>query len=371
MFPGNQISELVSIVSALFLARPELSKEQLVELVSARLSLRRERSVFSGHSYAVRFSAVRGAGFPNTVLGLRVLQRYDMRPFIVCVIRPAGPEFLLANSTFLNKISHSSHLLSIGKVRGSFLGSDIANTFEGLQNRPENFEVLFKLHQERTWEQNLARLVHAASAGATQASLGLGLEARQAILGTAELSRVLTRSGAYRHLAEELHDLVQERSAEILAAAEIGNVNVRGNSVERLLTGRPSTHRLADLAIVTPERVRILVDIKTKLAGAQSSPKGVNVDKLLKELSDGRTVMSFLVVLVGLESRSVAAKLVSMLDRQLVARTTVQMHWSGRGTRGTTQITGDVDFLIAPGFEEDVDVAIAESFLERLMNGPD
>lgn len=370
MFPASRLSELISYANALFASHPELSKDELAAALAARFGLSTERSVFVGDGYAVRFSSVRGAGFPNTVLGLGVLKKYDTHPFIVCVVRPTRLDFVLANSTFLTRISHSSHLLSLETVRGSFLGSDISSTFNGLPNRPEHFEELFELHSGQSWDENLARLVESSSGNPKQPLAVFSPGAREAILAAARLSRAIVDDPAYREFRDELHELVQQKRSEILIAALSGNINVRGNSIEQVLTGHSATHELADLSRSTAEGVRMLVDIKTKLRGGQSSPKGFNVQKLLDELSDGKTVMSFLFLLVDLRADSVQSAFVSILDSRLIARTAVQMHWAGRGSRGATQITGDVEFLFAPTFVEDVDVPIAESFLERLIQGP-
>jgi len=40
----------------------------------------------------------------------------------------------MANTTFLKKISHSSHQLRVDNVRGSFLGHDIMREYEGIEN---------------------------------------------------------------------------------------------------------------------------------------------------------------------------------------------------------------------------------------------
>ena len=95
------------------------------------------------------------------VLSLSALKKIDDRPLVVCVLRPDKVDFLLANSSMLKKISHSSRELSMQRVRGSFLGHDILRSIGGLKNEPANFEKLFGLHQEFSWNENLQRLVDA------------------------------------------------------------------------------------------------------------------------------------------------------------------------------------------------------------------
>ena len=79
--------------------------------------------------------------------GLQRERRFDNVPFVVVILRPASTEFLLANTTFLKKISHASHQLRIDNVRGGFLGNDILREYAGLANVPENFDRLFAPHK--------------------------------------------------------------------------------------------------------------------------------------------------------------------------------------------------------------------------------
>ncbi len=77
------------------------------------------RSVYVGGGYAIRFSEARTGTFSNTVLSLFALQMRDAEPFVVAVVRPRYVEFLLANSTFLKKISHSSRELRTNNIGSS------------------------------------------------------------------------------------------------------------------------------------------------------------------------------------------------------------------------------------------------------------
>src|SRR5204863_9655263 len=85
-------------------------------------------------------------------------------PMVVCVVRPTSVRFLLANSTFITKVSHSSQRLRLDNVKRSFNGNDIMTSYEGLANQPKNFEELFAMHTAFTWADNLERLVEATTA---------------------------------------------------------------------------------------------------------------------------------------------------------------------------------------------------------------
>lgn len=138
-------------------------KNKLATLVKEEFSLTRDRSIFYNAQFAIRFSKANSANFGNTVLGLSALQKYDERPFIVCLVLEDENILLLVNSTFLKKISHSSQALRIDNIRGSFNGSDIFRVFGEVKNSPENFDELFEIHRQIPFEENLGRLVEATN----------------------------------------------------------------------------------------------------------------------------------------------------------------------------------------------------------------
>ena len=105
-------------------------KAKLCALVVEEFALTRDRSVFYSSDFAVRFSSAKSqTSLPNTILSLSSLHKFDDRPFVVCVVTPTTNRLLLANTTLLRKVSHSSHELRINNIRGSFnaleLGIDI------------------------------------------------------------------------------------------------------------------------------------------------------------------------------------------------------------------------------------------------------
>jgi len=138
-------------------------KSRLATLVKEKFALTKDRSVFYNSQFAIRFSKANSASFGNTVLGLSALQKYDDRPFIVCLVIKDENILLLANSTFLKKISHSSQALRADNIRGSFNGSDIFRGINEIPNSPENFEELFEIHKQIPFEENLVRLVEATN----------------------------------------------------------------------------------------------------------------------------------------------------------------------------------------------------------------
>jgi len=205
----DALAQLAAFVNQFSADHPGCSKNAVANATAAHFALRQERSVFAGHHFSVRFSTASGASFSNVVISLSALRKYDHLPFVICIVRPTGIQLLLANSTLLKKVSHSSHQLRNDNVKGSILGHDIMRTYDDLANVPEFFEQLFLLHREFSWEENLARLVEATNA---IAATGVRFEPDDGeikhILAAAELSCLLLQDQSYQALQQRLVDLV-------------------------------------------------------------------------------------------------------------------------------------------------------------------
>jgi len=318
---------------------PGCSKDTVAKATAAEFGLRKERSVFAGPYFSVRFSVATGTSFSNTVIGLATIRKYDHLPFVVTLVRPIGIQLLLANTTLLKKVSHSSQRLRIDNVKGSILGHDIMRVFDALTNSPENFEALFLLHREFTWEENLSRLVEATNAiAATGVRFEPDAEQRDRILAAAQLANALLQDRSYQELQQRLIASVEAGSAEIIEAAQIDNVNLRGNRIEQLITRAGNLHLAEDIVEQLPTGVVVKIDVKTKLVGLASSPKAYNIDKVLNLLAAGNTAFCFLFVAVDTQSRVVTSRLVSILDTAVLRATRIHFHWAGRNSRGVTQL---------------------------------
>lgn len=366
----SSIAELLKFIRAYIQSSPGAEKDDLAKAVSKQFKLTKQRSVFAGEDFAIRFSTANTGSFSNVVLSLSALRQYDHKPFIVCVVKPDGVEFFLANSTFLKKISHSSHQLSTVNIKGSFLGHDILREFDGIQNSPDNFPQLFELHQKIGWELNLERLVEAtAGIVPTGVQFVIGPEEETNILRAPELASRLSQEGEYRDIAVRLADLVENSKAEILQAARIDNVNQRGNRIEQIITEVGNFHDLEDLSFQLQIGATVLVDVKTKMLTLSSSPKGYNIDKILSCLARGNTAFSFFFIGLDPDRQQVKTRLVSILDKTIIGCTRVQFHWAGRNSRGVTQLTGDLSVFFSPSFREAIDVGNAQNFLKALIAG--
>jgi len=359
MHPAR-LRSLITYIRLFKQQHPAATKEDIQRAIEKQFAVVQERSVYRLEDGALRFSAANVGSFSNVVLSLSTLRKYDHLPVVVAVVRPDDVEFLLANSTFLRRVSHSSHRLAIDNVRGSFLGHDILRDFDGIENCPENIEALFSLHQGVTWEENLVRLVENTTA---IAPTGRRFEptAEQAgfIMAAPELASHLVSSECYQQVEAELTRGVRERAAEILEASRIQNVNLRGNAIEQIITGSGSLHGLSDLRFELEGGLELIVDVKTKLLHLASSPKLYNIDKALRLLASGRSTFALLLIGIEVHLGLVRSRLVSIFDRAVVAATRIQFHWAGRASRGVTQLTAEA----ARCFEDDFrpEIAIEES----------
>ena len=366
---NRPLSELTLFLRSYAKAHPGCSKAQIAEATKGHFNLTQERSVFHGRKFAIRFSSASGRSFSNVVLSLSALQKYDHLPFIVCVVRLDGIELLLANTTFLKKISHSSQQLREDNIRGSFLGHDIVRVYDDIENKPENFDALFQIHTQFTWEENIARLVERTNAIAP-AGVRFAPSPREegAILDAPRIASLLSKHPEYLELYSELSQLVQDNLDAILEAGRIDNVNVRGNTIEQIITQAGNFHNVEDISRTLRIGPEVKIDIKTKILTLSSSPKGYNIDKVLRTLSAGNTVFSFFFIGINVEAGFVLTCLVSILDKIILDATRIQFHWAGRNSRGVTQLTGDLTSIFAPDFTEEIDIPKAVQFLRDLID---
>lgn len=360
--------EFVSFVSVFCAENPRSSKAAVAAAAADAFGLTRERSLYVGTTFSVRFSVASGAGLSNTILSLSALRPHDARPFVVCALRAVGPEFLLANTTFLRKVSHSSRELALDNIRGSFNGSDIIREIDGVKNEPRNFAALFALHSAFTWDENLARLVEATgNIVGTGRRFPVGEAERALILAAPEVAARLSEHDEYLEVGRRLTAALLARQDDVLAAGAIDNVNLRGNRIEQLLTDAGHFHRIDDIVFTLKIGAKVVVDIKTKVLTLQASPKAYNIDKYLALLAQGSTVMSFFFVGLDLPRQSVASCFVSTLDRTILEATKVQHHWAGRNSRGVTQLAGSLP-IFEPGFKETIDVERARARLQAFID---
>ena len=363
-------------------------KSILANEVATKFGLTKDRSVFYCADFAVRFSASAGLHFSNTVLSLSNLRKFDDRPFVVCLVTPTQNYCFLANTTFLKKISHSSQELRENNIRGSFNGSDIIRSFEGIPNGADNLERLFEIHAGIGFEGNLPRLVEATNnISPSGEKFAVGATEMATILRAPDRAESFVNSNDAQTLKKELDEKVEKFKNEILLASLIENVNVRGRIIEYLIAGEDETLR-AELVSALQNRAKRIppfktenalgdyhrdfaaylteTDVKTKIMVLNSNPKAYNIDKMLEFLAHEKS--AFLFYFVGVDATKIVnTVLVSMFESNLLECTIILRHWAGRNSRGVTQFEGKtINTLIAsPTFA--INRNASDAFLRRLI----
>lgn len=364
-------------------------KRKLRDIVQEKLHLTKDGTIYYHNSrrYAIRFCRAKCRSFSNTVLALSRLQKYDCIPFIVCVVTPEENYLLLANSTFLRKVSHSSQELRIDNIKGSFNGSDIMREFEGVENSPENFEFLFTSHENYTFEENLARLVEATNNIQPTGKKFLPNEQQKACIEkSVERAVAFMSSEEYHILDEDLRRRVNAVAPEIVIAAFIDNVNLRGRIIEHLITSEYDLQSalitaLHDGSALPPiytadklgdyerdfDNFSTATDIKTKILFLSSNPKGYNIDKLLSFLAKDDSVYLIFVVAID-ENKKISTRLCSMFNRQILNGTRIIKHWAGRNSRGVTQYDGTSLENIISDFDPCINISDAKRFIKTCID---
>lgn len=361
-------------------------KTALASRMQQQYRLIKDRSVYYCNWFAVRFCKSGKRTFSNTVLSLSALQKYDDRPFIVCLVTPTKNYLMLANSTLLRKISHSSQALRTDNIKGSFNGSDIMRFYEDVENCEHNFEFLFTSHENYSFQENLVRLVEATNNIRPNGHrFEPSVIQQNCIRQSVDRAISFLNSTQYDILDQDLRERVYAVKKEIAIAAFIDNVNLRGRMIEYLVTGSGDLHQALIKAlrngsplpeVFTADRLgdyertfdgyHTATDIKTKVMFLSSNPKGYNIDKLLSFLSEEQSVYLVFIVAIDRDER-ICTKLCSMYHRQLLSATRIIHHWAGRNSRGVTQYSGKALEDIVSNFDHSIDVEQAHRFLDDCL----
>ena len=364
------------------------NKDAVKQQVVQQFKLVRDRSVFYCDSFAIRFSYTSGNSFSNTVLSLSALQKYDSIPFIVCIVTPNINRLLLANTTFLSKISHSSQELTLYNIKGSFNGSDIMKEYQDIPNERDNIIELYPFHEEFSFQENLVRLVEATNnISPTGKRFDTNKENIKTIIDSVERAHKFNNSPEYEVLKRELDARVKKYSKEIMVASHIENVNIRGRLIEYLITEHDDDLKARLVEEINEEYSQLPkfktqnllgdykrifndynteTDVKTKVIILNSNPKAYNIDKFLEFLSQDKSV--FLFFFVGINDVAVTNTcLVSVFQKDLLCGTVYLRHWAGRNSRGVTQFMGKVIDKLLAKQGQDIDIEKAKAFLAELI----
>lgn len=381
----NQI--IIDFVEYVNNGMPKHDKAEAQKTTQEHFNLIKDGTVYYTQHFAVRFCYSKNGTFSNTVLALSKLQKFDHIPFFVVLIRREQDNVLfLANSSLLQKISHSSQSLSLSNIKGSFNGSDIIKSYDNIPNDAEHIEQLFAIHEGFTWNENLERLVEATSQiEPNKKKFNPDETQKSNLFASIDRAKNFIESEDFSILKNDLDERVQRNLQSILIASRIENVNIRGRLIEYLITSEnnkilddlhyierqlpvyDTKNGLGDYIRKFPERTTY-TDIKTKIMYLGSNPKAYNVDKFLECMSEDNSVFMF--YFIGINEEGLAnCVLCSVYDKQLIDATLFQLHWAGRATRGVAQFHGESlsHIIRSENFIHNISSEQCKSFLLELL----
>lgn len=369
------------------------TKEEMIEVVCQNFTMVKDgRAIYHTDFFAVVFCYSKNNSFSNVVLSLSKLEKYDRIPcFVVLVKKDFDNVIYMINTTFLDKISHSSNDLRIDNIRGSFLGSNIRKEIVEIakRNQPADFDDLFSYHQGFTWQENIERLVERTNnIKPNKEKAVLNDNEKKNLFNAPSRARSFVKSEDYKILLDDLRNRCEEVKEAILVASHIDNVNIRGRLIEVLITSNPDERKklLGDLGEIehllptydtkndlgdyvrTFEKSDSYTDIKTKVLYLNSNPKAYNVDKFLKCMGKDKSVFMFF--FVGIDKTGIVnTVLASVFHNKLQKSTLLQHHWAGKGTRGAAQFNGKTinELLREDPFINQIDVEDSKHFLQGLL----
>lgn len=369
------------------------TKEEMIDIVCRKFAMVKDgRAVYHSDFFAVVFCYSKNNSFSNVVLSLSKLEKYDHIPcFVVLVKKGLDNVIYLINTTFLNKISHSSNDLRVDNIRGSLLGSNIRKELVeiGKRNQPSDFDDLFSYHQGFTWKENIERLVESTNnIKPNKKKAVLDEDEREILLKAPSRAIEFVTSEDYNTLLDDLRNRCEEVKDAILVASHIDNVNIRGRLIEVLITSNQEERNrlLCNLGQVehllptydtkndigdyvrTFEKSDSYTDIKTKVLYLDSNPKAYNIDKFLKCMGKDKSVFMFF--FVGIDELGIVnTVLASVFHDKLQKTTLLQHHWAGKGTRGVAQFNGKTinEILRGDSFVNIIDKKDSQRFLMGLL----
>ena len=350
------------------LAEPHANKARLQALYREEFAPGQSRKVLVGEGYAFYFSEISRGGYSNTGLALSALKGHDNHPFVIVIVRPLAVEFLLANSTLLNKLSVAAREFRTDNIRGSFNLSDIMRTYNDRQNEPACFDQLFAQHQEFTWEENVKRLVEKTNQMVPRLTRFSPTPDERAILMQAPLrAQAALTPTIFGAIEAELKGLVRTKTVQILDAATLENGKLRGERIEQQITGGNGAHALGDLERIV-EGIRVVIDVKTSLLNLKSAPKAYNVNKALALMSEPGTVLAVFMIGIDTNAGTVTARLLPVLEDTLLDTSEVRHHWAGLASRGSVQFSRKFHLATEDGYVPKINIDKAKGFLEKLLD---
>lgn len=278
--------------------------------------------------------------------------------------------------------------MRINNIKGSFNGTDILREIAKIKNKPENFGDIFAIHSTFNFEENLIRLVESTNGIIAKGHRFEYNENNKINLYNApQRAYNFIQSNFYNILIQDLAKRVKKVEKEIIIAAFIDNVKIRGNIIEYLIiSNEGKTRNLLINSLKTQTALPYIkidndlgdynvnygsfntkTDIKTKIMFLNANPKAYNIDKLLEFLSEDKSV--YMLYFIGItKNNQIKTMLCPVFNKQLLESTMIIKHWAGRNSRGVTQFNGKQIEKIIANQSTEIDLKKSMNFINHLIN---
>lgn len=334
------------------------------DIVKNKFNMDDNKNILVSDCFYVKFCFSNNNTKSNTVLSLSKLKKFDDKPFIILFVTPNNMDVILANSTFIDKLSHSSKNLRLDNIVGSFNYSNIIKKYNTIDNISDNFEILFNIHSNYTFEENLKRIILNTNNIKSQKVKYEPTTQHELnnIKDSVKRALMFNYSKPYYEVLELLNKNVKENKEHILKAFNnIKNTNIKNNVIEFLVHPKSNTTKINLISALNNNtqiphiyldhgfsdcnfyfgNYNIKVDIKIKDLNLLGNPKGYNIDEFNRFLSKDNTI--YLLFFIAFNGNEILTQLCSPFDISL-NNTKVTYHWCGKERSGTAQFY-DKDIL--------------------------
>lgn len=327
-----------------FIAAADNNKQTVKNAVKDKFCLIKNGAFLTNNTFTICFSSTKAAGScSNTVAAFKKIISYDEKPIFCCLTTPTTNNLYLINTSFINKVSHSSKNLSKTKYTGSINFSDILQTPMALSNKPCNFTELFNKHLTRNKQTVINHIIeNTSNIEPSKDKIMFSLKEVKDILSYPEREREFLTSLGYKNLYSIVKNRVKQINLEdktSLTSILKEQEKVRGDGIEKLYTKGITDHSFIDYEYKI-NTYNVGIDIKSIMLNKSSNPKGYDITKLLTHISSNKNNI-YLILFLGCDEISKQIStfyLASIFNDTLTG--SIQTAWSGRDSRGTIQFDG-------------------------------
>jgi len=331
------------------------SKEEIIKLFENELNISKiKRSLYadfeSENPIIYRFLWTKFDEWipSNTYLSIKNIYIYDEMPILVVLVRPNWYNISLWNTSFVNKVSHSSKGSLLNEETGEFtlLGSvNYSNLF--IDSDIEKLDDLWNFHIENDKNENIKRILKKTSEISWYGYEPVHLDEYSIQTFIQKTTKI--HNDVYDELLEHISNAFSHNAIEIWKIFnEEPSPKRRWEKIQSLITWmEDNDHEFADVYYELWDK-SILINIKTidlTLASFNSSPQAFSIDKLLNNI-DSDDSFAFYFFIITKTEKWIFFNLVNFLEDDAINSYWNPMkHWSWEHAKWHMQISWIANLL--------------------------